>query len=68
MNLSTPFVYLFQSLIFFINLEPFILFLLTALIDITIEGEIILIFDISIGVYNGSNVIIKELIRISAVL
>jgi len=36
MNLPTPFIYLLKSLIFLINLEPFALFLLTALIIVTI--------------------------------
>ncbi|MFP3132471.1 MAG: hypothetical protein RXQ77_04005 [Candidatus Nanopusillus sp.] len=36
MNLPTPFEYLLGTLTFFINLEPLILFLLTALIIVTI--------------------------------
>jgi hypothetical protein len=36
MNSFIPFVYLLESLTFFINLEPFILFILTALIVVTI--------------------------------
>jgi len=36
MSLPIPFIYLLKSLIFLINLEPFALFLLTALIIITV--------------------------------